>query len=358
MDKKKVFLESHNLNNLATGLGTFNFDLINAISNQDIEDVDICLNVGNFFKFKKIFGKKFSYHQYITLRRYPFFYNRKKYDLWHSLNQNTKIEPYYSTKYILTIHDVNFFEEISNDYNHKRNKLFVEKLNRADVITYISEFAKAQTHKYFDVPNVKEKVIYNGNPIFEFLDTSSCINTYSPNKPFLYSIGDFIERKNFEAIIKMMQYNDDFNLIISGNNNKKYGDKIKKLIIELKLENKVFLTGKVTNVDKHFYLKTCSAFVFPSLREGFGLPPIEAMKYKKPVFLSNLTSLPEIGSDAAYYWDNFDSEYMNKTLIEGLNHFEDNKSAMETKLFNRANFFSWDKSATEYLEVYRELLSI
>ena len=171
MDKKKVFLESHNLNNLATGLGTFNFDLINAISNQDIEDIDICINVGNYFKFKKIFGKKFSYHQYITLRRYPLFYNRNKYDLWHSLNQNTKIEPYYPTKYVLTVHDVNFFEEISSDLNHKRNKLFIEKLKRADVITYISEFAKSQTHKYFEIPNVEEKVIYNGNPIFEFLDT-------------------------------------------------------------------------------------------------------------------------------------------------------------------------------------------
>ena len=358
MNKKKVFLESHNLNNLATGLGTFNFDLINAISNQDIEDIDICINVGNYFKFKKIFGKKFSYHQYITLRRYPLFYNRNKYDLWHSLNQNTKIEPYYPTKYVLTVHDVNFFEEISSDLNHKRNKLFIEKLKRADVITYISEFAKSQTHKYFEIPNVEEKVIYNGNPIFEFLDTSKCKNTFSPNKPFLYSIGDFIERKNFESIVKMMQNIDDFNLIISGNNNKRYGEIIKNLIVDLKLEDKVFLTGKVSNLEKHFYLKTCKAFVFPSIREGFGLPPIEAMKYKKPVFLSNLTSLPEIGSNAAYYWDNFDLEYMKKTLFEGLNHFENNKIEMELKVLERADFFSWEKSAKEYLAVYKDLLSI
>ena len=76
MLRKKVFLESHNLNNLATGLGTFNFDLINAISHQNIEDLDICLNVGNYLKFKKIFGNQFSYKQYITIQRYLLFYTR------------------------------------------------------------------------------------------------------------------------------------------------------------------------------------------------------------------------------------------------------------------------------------------
>lgn len=353
---KKIFLESHNLNNLATGLGTYNFNLISALSNQNTDDLKMYLTAGNILKFKKIFGDKFNYKQYISFQRYPFFYTRNKYDLWHSLNQNTKTEPHYPTKYVLTIHDVNFFEEISSDYNHKRNKLFIEKLKRADKITYISEFAKKQTHQYFNIPNVEEKVIYNGNPIFDFLDISSYSNPYSPEKPFLYSIGDFIERKNFEAVIKMMVNLKDFNLIISGNNNKEYGEKIKQLIVNLKLEKQVFLTGKVTSEQKQYYLKNCTAFVFPSIREGFGLPPIEAMKFKKPVFLSNLCSLPEIGSDAAYYWDNFDSEYMKNTLIDGLNHFENNKRLMESKIYERANYFNWEKSSKEYLQVYRSLL--
>lgn len=356
MQAKKIFLESHNLNNLATGLGTFNFDLICGLSHQNTDDLEINLLAGNVLKFKKIFGEKFKYKQYLSIQRYKTFYTRNKYDLWHSLNQNTKIEPYYPSKYVLTIHDVNFFEEISSEYNHKRNKLFTEKLKRADKITYISEYAKKQTHQYFEIPDIEERVIYNGNPIFNFLDISSCTNPFNTDKPFFYSIGDFIERKNFEAIISMMVNLKDFNLIISGNNNKAYGEKIKKLIISLKLENQVFLTGKVSNEQKQYYLKNCSAFLFPSIREGFGLPPIEAMKFKKPVFLSAFSSLPEIGSDVAYYWNNFDPDYMKNTLIEGLNHFENNKSLMESKLYDRANYFNWDKSSKEYLEIYRSLL--
>ncbi len=354
----KILLESHNLNNLATGLGTFNFELIKAISKQDIDDLNLVLNIGNISKYKKVFGEKFKYKQYFTFERYPIFYTRNKYDLWHSLNQNIKLEPYHPTKYILTVHDVNFFEEISNDYNHKRNKLFLEKIDRADKIVYISEFAKQQTHQYFDIKGKEESVIYNGNPVLELLDTQSVSSPFlKDNKPFFFSLGDFIERKNFAAIVKMMSHIDDFNLIIAGNNSKKYGQEVKDLIAERKLENKVFLTGKISNAEKQFYLKNCAAFLFPSIREGFGLPPIEAMRFGKPVFLSTLTSLPEIGGDAAYYWENFDELDMKEKVMESLNQFENNKTQMTNKLQERGLFFNWEKAAQEYLKLYREVLN-
>ena len=60
------------------------------------------------------------------------------------------------------------------------------------------------------------------------------------------------------------------------------------------LQDRVICTGKISEFDKQYYLKHCTAFVFPSLREGFGIPPIEAMRFGKPVFISNNTSLPEV----------------------------------------------------------------
>lgn len=354
--KKSVFLETHNINNRTTGFGTFNYELIKGLQKLSFDDLELHLNAGKPDLLKAEFGDKFKYHRYFGFHRYKNFRPLKKFDLWHSVNQNSKLEPRYNTKYVLTIHDVNFVEEISPDMTHPRNLIFIEKLKRATAITYISEFAKKQTHDYFQVPNVPEHIIYNGNPISTLLDTSSYIPNVPVSKPFFYTIGDFIERKNYTSIIEMMKLMKDFNLIISGNNDKKYGEEIKDLIIKNGLENQVFLTGKVSNEGKQFFLKNCEAFLFPSIREGFGLPPIEAMRFGKPIFLSDKTSLPEIGGDVANYWNNFDPEYMKEIVLNGLNDFENNKAISIQNLKERASFFDWKKAASEYLDVYRSCL--
>lgn len=355
-DGESVFLETHNINNRATGLGTFNYELIKGLNHLPFDNLEIHLNSGKPDLLKEEFGEKFKYHKYRSFHRYKPFRPIGKFDLWHSVNQNSKLEPRTETKYLLTIHDVNFVEEISSDMNHKRNRLFIEKLNKATAITYISEFAKKQTHDYFKVPNVPEHIIYNGNPISTLLDTSDFRSNFPVDKPFFYTIGDFIERKNYVSIINMMKLIKDHNLIISGNNTKKYGQIIRKLIDDNGLQNQVFLTGKVSDEGKQYYMKHCTAFLFPSIREGFGLPPIEAMSFGKPVFLSDKTSLPEIGGDIARYWDNFDPEYMKGILFNGLEHFNNNKDEMEMLMKKRAASFDWKIAAADYLKVYKEIL--
>ncbi|MBE0390488.1 glycosyltransferase family 1 protein [Flavobacterium sp. PL002] len=356
--QKSVFLETHNINNRTTGFGTFNYELIKGLNQIQFDDLKLYLNSGNPYELKSEFGNKFKYKQYIGAHRYKNLRPLKKYDLWHSVNQNSKIEPRFESKYLLTIHDVNFVEEISSDMNHKKNITFIEKLKKSTAISYISEFAKNQTHQYFDVPKVPEYIIHNGNPISTNLDTSLYTPEIPVDKPFLYTIGDFIERKNYVSIINMMKHIDDLNLIISGNNNKEYGTYIAQFIEDNNLKDRVYLTGKVSELGKQFYLSNCLAFVFPSIREGFGLPPIEAMHFGKPVFLSNKTSLPEIGGEHAYYWDNFDSEYMKQKLIDGLNHFYNNKTEMEFNMKTRAANFCWKKAAEKYLKIYNKCLEI
>lgn len=354
--EKTIFIESHNIKNRETGLGTFNYELIKGLSELNFDNFKIILNTVNQKLLQEEFGEKFDYHKYNSLSRHWAFRTRKKHDLWHSVNQNTKIEPFRYNNYLLTVHDVNFIEEVSANMNHKVNKLFRKKLEKSTAITYISEFAKQQTHSYFNVPNVPEYVIHNGNPISKILNTDLYKANVPTNKPFFYCIGDFIERKNYGSIINMMQLMTNFNLIISGNHNKKYGEEIKDLIIKKGLQNQVFLTGKVTEQGKQFFMKNCTAFLFPSIREGFGLPPIEAMSFGKPVFLSNKTSLPEIGGDSSYYWTDFDPEYMQIILTDGLNHFYNNQQENEVLVKRRASGFDWKIAAAQYFDIYQKIL--
>ena len=115
----KVFLESHNINNKAGGLGTFNFHLIKSLSNLNLFNLKITINAKHPVELKDIFGNTFNYKKYTSLERHFIFRNKGKFDVWHSLNQNTKVEPFFKPKkYILTIHDVNFVEEISYDMSH------------------------------------------------------------------------------------------------------------------------------------------------------------------------------------------------------------------------------------------------
>ena len=354
---KRVFLESHNIKNLFFGFGQFNYQLVKALHKAAVSDFKMVLHAKNDSKLKSEFGKYFEYKPYFGFRRYPLFRIRQQYALWHSLNQNTKIEPASNSPYLLTVHDVNFVEEASVSKASETRQRFQEKLDRSDAITYISEFAKKSTHQNFKVPEVPEYVIYNGNPI----QTIEISESYTPKKtssrPFLFSIGEFTARKNFHTLIEMLALLPDYDLILSGKNTTAYTQEVlKPLISKLNLENRVHITGKIEDLDKQYYLKNCSAFLFPSLREGFGIPPIEAMRSGKPVFLSNTTSLPEIGGPDAFYWDHYNPSYMVDIFKKGMQKYTNDKASMSERYIKRAKSFCWDKAASEYLKVYRSLL--
>ncbi|AUP81061.1 glycosyltransferase family 4 protein [Flavivirga eckloniae] len=354
---QNIFLESHNIKNQHFGFGQFNYHLIKGLYNANVTDFKMTLHAKNTQPLKSEYGSYFNYKKYYSFRRNAPFLIRKKYDLWHCLNQNIKIEPYHDIPYLLTVHDVNFVEEVSSDMSHKHNVRFQEKLDRSHAITYISNYAKASTHEHFNIPDVPEYVIHNGNPILDI----EIPQNYKPEQlttaPFLFSIGEFSERKNFHALVKMLEFLPEYHLILSGKNNTDYANgTLQKTIAQLGLQDRVLITGKISELDKQYYLQNCEAFVFPSLREGFGIPPIEAMRFGKPVFLSNNTSLPEIGGEHAFYWDNYDPDYMAKVMQDGLNTFNNNKDTLSQNYINHAKSFNWDNAAEKYIKAYRDLL--
>ncbi|TYB79577.1 glycosyltransferase family 4 protein [Bizionia myxarmorum] len=356
---RTICLESHNIDNLFFGFGQFNYQLIKGFHKHSellkAMNVQITLISKHPEKLEEEFGRTFSYKKYNSLQRIKLFRIKEKYHLWHSLNQNTKVEPFNTIPYLLTVHDVNFMEELVGNELHKRIKLFNDKLNRSHAISYISEYAKAMTHNYFKVPNVPEYVIYNGSskPL-EIPENHQ--PEFLPKGEFLFSIGEVLEKKNFHTLVKMLTNLPDLSLIISGKNTTDYAKDILKKVVDLQLQNRVFLTGKISEADKAYYLKNCYAFCFPSLREGFGIPPIEAMQYGKPVFLSDKSSLPEVGGKHAFYWDHFEPKYMADIFQNGMRIYNEDPNAYSQKLKQHANSYSWDDTAKQYLKVYESLL--
>ncbi|QIE58025.1 glycosyltransferase family 4 protein [Rasiella rasia] len=353
---KEIFLESHNLKNPFSGFGQFNLHLIRGLSQNDLSHLNITLHAKDTGVLQKEYGSTFIYKKYKSLTRHKPFRIKKKYDLWHCLNQNIKVEPFYNIPYLLTVHDIHFITEGSDGLQQKLRAQFNKKLQRATAITYISEFAKKDTHKHFEVPNVPEFVIYNGNTITDVSVPENFAPKKTPSAPFLFSIGDFSERKNFISLVEMLRHLPHHQLVLAGNNQSVYADTLRNLVETYQLTNRVILPGKIGDDEKKYYLKNCEAFLFPSLREGFGIPPIEAMRFGKPVFLSNNTSLPEIGGAQSFYWDHYDPEYMATIFKEGMETYFAHQTEYEEWYIARAKSFNWKTTAKQYLDVYNTIL--
>ena len=195
-------------------------------------------------------------------------------------------------------------------------------------------------------------MIYNGVKVDTL--TNPIKPDYIGNNKFFFSIGIFNNKKNFHVLLPVIKQMQDYNLIIAGDNDTDYGREIKSQIVSLGLENRVILTGKISEADKNYLYKHCEAFLFPSLAEGFGMPVIEAMMFGKPVFLSKETCLPEIGGTAAFYFDDFDKASMTSLIEERLKFFKSHN--MSAEVIEYASKFNWKNSIKEYLRLYQEIL--
>ena len=147
---------------------------------------------------------------------------------------------------------------------------------------------------------------------------------------------------------------NDLELIIAGTNTFGYGEKIIEAAHKHNVAGRVKMTGPVSEKEKFWYYKNCEAFCFPSVAEGFGLPVLEAMHFGKPVFISTETSLPEVGGDAAWYFENFDPAYMQQVFRDGMQEYHATMPGQ--KIREQAAKFNWDTIALQYLDVYKSLL--
>lgn len=271
--------------------------------------------------------------------------------VWHSAHQQTAYVPSESVRQILTVHDLNFLYEKPLLKQRKYLDALQKKVRRADRIVAISESTKRDLIDNVDVGGKKIEVIYNGLNQF---DGDMVPPETIPEGEFLFSVGTVLPKKNFHVLPALLVGND-YKLIIAGNKSS-YADRIMDEARKYGVESRVIITGPVSEPVKFWYIKNCAAFLFPSVAEGFGLPVIEAMYYQKPIFLSDHTSLPEIGGDNAFYFDhNFDPDNMRILFRRGMELCSRGGVDME-KMRLHALSFSWDRTANRYIDIYNSLL--
>ncbi len=285
------------------------------------------------------------YHRYL--------FNPPKTAVWHALHQDTNVFPRRRAgKVVLTIHDLNFLMDERKDDRTKVQLLrrLQEQVDEADRIVAISQFTFDTIQEHLKVDTNKCCIVYNGADIQEY--PSFDAPCYRPRRPFLFSVGMLLPKKNFHVLPALLQHNQ-YELIIAGAPHGDYFRKIQEEAALYGVSNRVKLLGPITDQDKYWYLKNCYAYVFPSMTEGFGIPPIEAMHFGKPVFLSDKTSLPEVGGHLAYYFRDFEPDAMQKVFEDGMTHYEQHKPA--AAIIAHARQFGWDRMTCEYLKIYRSL---
>ncbi|MBB3701440.1 glycosyltransferase [Flammeovirga yaeyamensis] len=359
-NKKRVLVDFERLKYPNCGLGQVSINFSNQLTQIEDDSIQWEFLLSSKDRKKFILNKSgilFRIHDLFTKNGVKAV--DEDIDLFHLTHQIINYKADHSKKSIYTIHDLNFLEEKSEQQSQATLNKIQSAIDRSDVITVISEFTKNIVKKHLDIPIDKPiKVIYNGvkSPILPTSNPPALVD----DSLFFFTIGTVMPKKNFHVLVKMMAHLDEkYKLYIAGNPEKtKYVQKIEEIINQNGLQDRVKLLGPISDEEKSYLFKNCEGFFFPSLLEGFGLPIIESMYAQKPTFSSNRTSLPEIGKDHVYYWDNFDPLNMAQVVMDGLKDFNDNKEEKQKELLDYASQFTWEKNAEKYHQLYKELLEL
>jgi glycosyltransferase involved in cell wall biosynthesis len=297
---------------------------------------------------------------------YSFFFGRKS-DITHFFNYI--IPPFVHGKKVVTVHDMvykAFPETVRGRTRFMLASGLKRSLRRADLIVTDSEFSRSEIIKYFPKYENKIRVVPCGVDLERFhpCETPERIPEVKSSLEiegdyFLY-LGTIEPRKNLERLISAYAAFA-----------KKVGEKAPKLVLaggkgwlndgiysrveKLGMTKNIIFTKYVPSEDMNPLMCGALAFVFPSIYEGFGMPPLEAMACGVPVLTSGEASLPEVTGDCAVICD----AYSVKSIAQGLYRlYSDEKLRKElsVKGLERAKDFTWERSAEMLLEVYRELV--
>jgi glycosyltransferase involved in cell wall biosynthesis len=267
-------------------------------------------------------------------------------------------------KVIMTVHDLVafLFPDIHNKKALFIERLFLQKaLKKVAHIFAVSLNTKRDLITQFFIPNELVSVVHNAaSDDFKVTpkeELKSFVKENNLPEKFIFAAGTLEPRKNYTTLIRAFSQitNEfpDYKLLIAGSKGWYY-DEIFETVGELKLEDKVKFLGYVTEEELEKLYNLATIFVYPSLYEGFGIPPLEAMKCGCPVLTSNNSSLPEVVGDAAIKINPLKENGLKEGIVKLLSD-AGLREELKKKGFEQAQKFSWEKSAKKVIDLFNKL---
>ncbi|WP_281635377.1 glycosyltransferase family 4 protein [Flavobacterium marginilacus] len=235
-------------------------------------------------------------------------------------------------------------------------------VKRSKKVITVSHFEKNRIGEFFGIKGDKKlEAIYNGvsehfKPVTNKEELKRVKEKYNLPDKYFFFLGNTDPKKNTKGTLKAFSdflklTKTDYKLVMLDYDK----TELNILLVEIddtNLINHIVLTGYVINTDLPAIYSQCDIFLYPSLRESFGIPMLEAMSCNVPVITSNTSSMPEIAEDAAHIINPFNPEEITQGIIEIVNNEVYRKSLCDKGL-ERSKQFSWRNMAKEYLKLYK-----
>jgi glycosyltransferase involved in cell wall biosynthesis len=360
---KHVTVDVRMINN--SGIGTYIQNILPSVIDI-LKDYKFSLLIdSNLVEYNKLFLDKKNV-EFIEFNS-PIYSINEQFSLLRCIPKHTDL--YWSPHYIIpllykgkclvTVHDV--YHLVSTNIFVKpaqwlyANIVLSQSLFKAKKIITVSHFSKYEIIRFTCTKATKIKVVYNG------VNTHSQTNNLEKNPlclPYLLFVGNVKPNKNlsnlmlaFESLIEKIPHK----ILIVG---KKEGFiNADSLVLDYskKYNNRIQFTGFVDREELYSLFSNATALIFPSVYEGFGLPPLEAMALGCPVLASAFTSIPEICGDAALYFDAYDPLDIAEKILQVVSDAVLRKKLIDNGLTKISNY-SWDKSAIETCEIIKEVM--
>jgi glycosyltransferase involved in cell wall biosynthesis len=351
-----IYINGRFLCNKMDGISRFSLEICKQLKNLGLDFKVIipkwaeyenteCFEIVRFGNLKSHFWEQIDLLRFLNSKGSPLLLNL------------SGLGPLFYKNQIITIHDLSFHANkkwFSKAYTLLYSTATPILARNAKKILTVSNFSKSEIIKYLKIDGVKIEVIYNAvtdDIKGHFLNESMSFSIKSIlNDKFILAVSSIDPRKNQQKLID--SFSDlnlpDFRLVLVGKTSSHFN-------IKLKSESKnIIFTGFVSDLELSLLYENCDFFIYPSLYEGFGIPPLEAMKKGRAVVVSDIPSLKEVCSDAALYINPNESESIKSGILELVNN-TGLKEELKLKGRIRSSFFSWEESG---VKVYNTIKNI